>query len=132
MARTKQLHLHHSRSLNRHPGVRHPLQPSQGSSGVGSTSSCCPVLDTAWDWGTCGASRTSVTAMEEVSGLQELPLKASHALNAWAYVCNHLLHPCEQEALLAMPLCVHCPPDHAGLFCTFSPALSVKAFGAGS
>ncbi len=131
MATARQLRLHHSHSLNPAPRVLCPLLLSRGSSGEGSTSSSSPVSDTVWDWGTCGGSRTFVTVMEEVSSLQthSLPSDVSDALNACVYVCNDLLHPSGQEALLALPLGVHCPPNHAGLFCTLSPELSNAAFG---
>lgn len=53
--------------------VLHPLRPqsSSGSSGGASMSSCSPALDTAWDWGTCGVSRTSATGTEEVSSCKK-------------------------------------------------------------
>lgn len=85
MDTTQEPRLHHSHSLNPDPRALHPLnpQPSRESSGAESTSSCSPVLDTVWDWGMCGGSRTFVTAMEEVSGRQALSSKTSNALNLW-------------------------------------------------
>lgn len=134
MATTRQLHLHRSQSLNPNPRVLHLLRPrsSRGNSGEGSTSSCSPVLDTAWDWGMCGGSRTFVIEMEEVSSLQacSLPSEVSDALHAWVcvYVCKDLLHPFGQEPFFALPLGVRLPPNHAGLFCTLCPELSKAAF----
>lgn len=59
----------HSRSFTLNLQLLHwPRRLNPGSSGAGSTSSCSPVSDTAWVWETCGGFRTSVTAMEEVSG----------------------------------------------------------------
>lgn len=90
-----------SHSLNAQ--VLYPLRPRlyRGSSGEASTSSCSPVSDTAWDWGTCGGSRTSVIVMEEVSSLQKcsLPCEVSKLLSTEAYVCIDMLHPLGQEAL---------------------------------
>lgn len=82
-------------------------------------SSCSPVLDTAWDWGTCGGFPIFVIEMEEVSSLRaKYPSEVSNPLNAWVYVCEDLLHPFGQEELFALPLGVHYSLSHAGLFCT--------------
>lgn len=87
MATTLQQHLCLSLTLR----VQHPVrpQPSRGSSGGGSTSSCSPVSDTAWDWGTCGVSRTSVTGMEEVSSCNSVScsLKSQTACRALRVSC---------------------------------------------
>lgn len=114
MATTLRQHLCLSLSL---PDL-HPLRPrlSRGSSGGGSMSSCSPVLDTAWDWGTCGVSPTSVTGTEEVSSCKNVScsLKFQRAYKAlvceWVYVCvwGDLLHLFGQEALSALPLGVRC------------------------
>lgn len=79
-------------TLRQHPclslslPVLHPLrpQPSRESSGGGSMSSCSPALDTAWDWGTCGVSPTSVTGTEEVSSCKSVScsLKSQKAYKA--------------------------------------------------
>lgn len=63
------------------------------------------------------------------------PRGLKNASNAWAYVCSHLLHPYEQEALFAMRLGVQYLSDHVGFFfffCTLGQVLSLKAFCAGS
>lgn len=108
MATARQPRLRPSHSLNAQ--VLYPLQPRlyRGSSGEASTSSCSPVSDTAWDWGTCGGSRTSVIVMEEVSSLQECPLpsEVSKFLSTEAHVRIDMLHPLGQEAL-NLPLGVH-------------------------
>lgn len=102
MATARLLRLLPSHSLNAQ--VLYPLRPRlyRGSSGEASTSSCSPVSDTAWDWGTCGGSRTSVIVMEEVSSLQEcsLPSEVLKLLSTEAYVCIDMLQPLGQEALI--------------------------------
>lgn len=109
MATARQLCLCLSRRLNAR--VLYPLRPRlcRGSSGEANTNFCSPVSDTAWDWGTCGGSRTSVIVMEEVSSLQEcsLPSEVSKLLSTEAYVCIDMLHPLGQEAL-NLPLGVCC------------------------
>lgn len=78
-------------------------------------SSCFPVSDTAWAWGTCGVSRTSVTGMEEVSPCKSVScslksLRAHRALvsEVIKLVCGNLLHQFRQEAHSAPPLGVRC------------------------
>lgn len=78
----------HSRSFTLNLQLLHwPRRLNPGSSGAGSTSSCSPVSDTAWVWETCGGFRTSVTAMEEVSGRHARTHARWRLRDLWMLVC---------------------------------------------
>lgn len=115
MAMTRQRRL--SRSLRLNPRVLRPLQPrlSQGSSGEESTNSCSPASDTAWDWGTCGVSRTSAIVTEEVSMCKNVPCPLkSQKLTMQRCVSVMISHTyLGTRPSLALPLGVCYACDHA-------------------
>lgn len=106
-----------SRSLRLNPRVLCPLQPrlSRGSSGEESTNSCSPASDTAWDWGTCGVSRTSAIVTEEVSMCKNVPCPLkSQKLTMPRCVSVMISHTyLGRRPSLALPLGVCCACDHA-------------------